>query len=202
MKISDENLKKIVKDVAGEDPFWNIPVYDVVRKIIDLPKGTDFGIGDLINPDYNISTMSPKMQKDIYDSVIDVCKKIGINLLETSPEIRMNEHSFTWALTKTNDDTQLSNDNVDNNNTMEKSDSTINTSDSDEANNYSFHKDKIFNKTWWVDNRGVKGERLFSFDKKKIYNLFRDYPHELTKEEKEIFDKENPYWADFFKDRK
>jgi len=67
---------------------------------------------------------------------------------------------------------------------------------------YRFYKDKNTNKIWWVDNRGVKGEMLFSFDKKKIYNLFRDYPYELTKEEKDIFDRENPYWADFFKDRK
>ena len=42
------------------------------------------------------------------------------------------------------------------------------------------------------------GEKV-SFDKKKIYNLFADYPHNLTAEEKEIFDKENPYWCDFFK---
>lgn len=55
---------------------------------------------------------------------------------------------------------------------------------------------------WWVNNRKRVGEHLFTFDKKKIFNLFRDYPYELTKEEKEIFDRENPYWADFFKDRK
>ncbi len=46
------------------------------------------------------------------------------------------------------------------------------------------------------------GEWLFSFDKKKIYNMFRDYPHNMTMEEVEIFDKENPYWKDFFSDRK
>ena len=45
------------------------------------------------------------------------------------------------------------------------------------------------------------GHHLFSFDKKKIYNLFADYPHNLTTEEKEIFDKENPFWKDFFLDR-
>lgn len=52
---------------------------------------------------------------------------------------------------------------------------------------------------WWLDNPDSKGEWLFSFDKKKVFNMFEDYPHNLTHEQKEIFDKENPYWADFFK---
>lgn len=276
MNISDEYLRKIVKEVVGEDPFWNIPVYDVVRKIIDLPQGADFGIGDLINTDYNISTMSPKMQKDIYDSVIEVCKKISIDLLETSPEIRMNEHSFTWALTKKNDHinsminsfnesiikeiaTELFEnlgmkynefdlyriDDINATHVMPHNDNNeryrggsiiigddgthlvcgsihpldyyieefkngkrdtkvekIKVNDDMNENKYRFYKDKITNKTWWVDNRGVKGEMLFTFDKKKIYNLFRDYPYELSSEEIDVFDKENPYWADFFKDRK
>ena len=65
-----------------------------------------------------------------------------------------------------------------------------------------FYKENKNNKIWWVDNSGIKvGVHEFSFDKKKIYNLFRDYPYNLTKEEKKIFDKENPYWAVFFKDR-
>lgn len=56
-------------------------------------------------------------------------------------------------------------------------------------------------KVWWLDNRGQKGEMVFSFDKKSQYNLFADYPYKLTAEQKKIFDKENPYWADFFRDR-
>lgn len=67
-------------------------------------------------------------------------------------------------------------------------------------NDYIFYKNKPSDKIYWIDNIGVIGEFLFSFDKKKIYNLFRDYPQKLTKEEKIIFDKENPYWADFFKE--
>ena len=64
-----------------------------------------------------------------------------------------------------------------------------------------FYKNKPTDKIWWTRNLDMVGEHLFSFDKKKIFNLFRDYPHALSKEQKEIFDKENPFWKDFFKDR-
>lgn len=67
---------------------------------------------------------------------------------------------------------------------------------------YELYKNNNDDKIWWVDNVDTIGEHVFTFDKKKYYNLFKDYPHNLTKEEKEIFDKENPYWADFFADRK
>lgn len=64
-----------------------------------------------------------------------------------------------------------------------------------------FYKNEPTDKIWWVDTVDRVGEFLFSFDKKKIYNLFADYPHALSAEEKKVFDKENPYWADFFKGR-
>ena len=54
---------------------------------------------------------------------------------------------------------------------------------------------------WWLDNSDRIGEWVFSFDKKETFNLFSDYPHKLSPEQKAIFDKENPYWADFFRDR-
>ena len=63
------------------------------------------------------------------------------------------------------------------------------------------YKNKPSDNIYWVDNPERIGEWLFSFDKKKIYNMFEDYPQNLTKSEKEVFDKENPEWADFFKDR-
>ena len=61
-----------------------------------------------------------------------------------------------------------------------------------------FYKDSEESKVWWIDKIGVIGEFLFSFDKKKIYNLFLDYPHNMTEEEVKIFDSENPFWTDFF----
>ena len=61
------------------------------------------------------------------------------------------------------------------------------------------HDDKI----WWVDTSWfARGLMLFTFDKEKFYNLFEDYPQNMTSEDVEIFDKENPYWAEFFSDRK
>ena len=64
-----------------------------------------------------------------------------------------------------------------------------------------FYKNKPSDKIWWVDNPERIGEWLFSFDKRKVFNMFSDYPHKLTPEQKQLFDKENPYWKEFFKDR-
>lgn len=64
-----------------------------------------------------------------------------------------------------------------------------------------FYKKNNSDEIWWVDNKDRVGEHLFTFDKKTIFNLFKDYPYKLTNEEKEMFDKENPYWVNYFKDR-
>lgn len=66
---------------------------------------------------------------------------------------------------------------------------------------YDFYKEKETDKVYWVDNFDSVGDFLFSFDKKVVFNLFRDYPYKLSKEQKQIFDKENPFWANFFKER-
>ena len=53
----------------------------------------------------------------------------------------------------------------------------------------------------WIKKPEQKGEFLFTFDGKKVFNLFSDYPHELTAEQKMEFDEKNPFWADFFKEQ-
>lgn len=63
------------------------------------------------------------------------------------------------------------------------------------------NNDQNHNSFRWIRNPEQKGERLFTFDGKRIFNLFRDYPHELSSEEKELFDSVNPFWTDFFRNR-
>ena len=64
-----------------------------------------------------------------------------------------------------------------------------------------WYKNEATDQIWWKDTPDQIGLWLFSFDKKKVFNMFKDYPHNLTSEQKAIFDKENPEWKDFFKDR-
>ena len=67
-----------------------------------------------------------------------------------------------------------------------------------------FYKETEKSRVWWVDELDEEdktpmiGIFLFSFDKKKVFNLFRDYPNGLSAEEKAIFDEDEPYWRDFF----
>ena len=66
-----------------------------------------------------------------------------------------------------------------------------------------WYKENDGDNVWWLDNGDeIKGVMIFSFDTIKQYNLFQDYPHNMKPDEVEVFDKENPFWADFFKDRK
>lgn len=65
-----------------------------------------------------------------------------------------------------------------------------------------FYREHPGDKVLWLNKDSGAGKFLFSLDGKKIYNLFRDYPHNMTPEEVRIFDRENPLWAEFFKDRK
>ena len=54
---------------------------------------------------------------------------------------------------------------------------------------------------WWEDTSDRDGAFVFTFDKVTFFNMFADYPYKLTPEQKQIFDRENPFWADFFSDR-
>lgn len=63
---------------------------------------------------------------------------------------------------------------------------------------YIFSKENSDSKIWEVFDRKYIGRNLFSFDKKIIYNFFEDYPQNFTPEQKELFDKEFPFWKNFY----
>lgn len=65
-----------------------------------------------------------------------------------------------------------------------------------------YYREHPDDKVLWLNEFTGEGEFRFTFDGKRIYNLFADYPHNMTPEEVEIFDRENPHWAEFFADRK
>ncbi len=77
---------------------------------------------------------------------------------------------------------------------------------------YEFYKKHKGDKVYWVDHwvsvgpnpedvERPLGELLVSFDRKRLFSLWSDYPWRFTPEQKALFDKENPYWADFFRGR-
>lgn len=75
--------------------------------------------------------------------------------------------------------------------------------DSDKPEEYCFHRVSPNGKVLWVErNDHTKGRLEVTFDQKKIYNLWSDYPDNMTKEEVEIFDEEEPFWAGYFSYRK
>lgn len=63
-----------------------------------------------------------------------------------------------------------------------------------------FYKNHDTDTIWWVSSPMI-GSLMFSFNRITVFNLWSDYPFNLTSKQKEIFDRENPYWADFFKNR-
>ena len=62
-----------------------------------------------------------------------------------------------------------------------------------------WYKRNPTDKIWWLDDD--RDQMVFSFDRIQKFYLFSAYPYKLTREQKEIFDKENPFWADYFKSR-
>ncbi len=66
-----------------------------------------------------------------------------------------------------------------------------------------FEKKKASDKVQWAslldeEGQAIMGRYMFTFDGKKVYDLFNDYPKKLSDEELTIFDKENPDWKQFF----
>lgn len=60
---------------------------------------------------------------------------------------------------------------------------------------YPWYKNNPSDKVWWKDVDSI-GEFIFSFDCSHEFNFFRDYPQQLTAEQRRIFAEENPALAE------
>ena len=81
--INDENLKTIIEEVVGNnDNYLNMAVYDIMKKIIDLPSESTTTIADLINYNPNETFVEPLTQGQIRRLVKETCKKFNIELEE------------------------------------------------------------------------------------------------------------------------
>lgn len=76
--ITDEELKKIVEETIGNnDPLFNDSVFDIVRKIIKLPEGTEITVNQLLGDIYPRDT---NFMFEVDNFVAKVCEKLNIIL--------------------------------------------------------------------------------------------------------------------------
>ncbi len=95
--MNDEKLKKIVEEVIGNnDPFWNKPVFEVVKKIIEMPNETESSISKLLGT----SQYSSKQLFDIYHCVNKVCKRINIVLDFSKENAKVDGLLYNLPFTK------------------------------------------------------------------------------------------------------
>ena len=89
--MTDEEFKRVVEELAGPDPYWNVPTFEIVKQIINMPYGVVFSIGELSNnTKYHLCDTNVEYQTQICGLVRDVCKRLGI-LLEA---VRDEEERF------------------------------------------------------------------------------------------------------------
>jgi len=85
--MSNEELKQIIQGVIGnDDPFWNNQIFVILTKIINLSEGVETTIGQLIDYNPSENNVAPLIQGQIFDIVMNVCKKINMPLEEVNNE--------------------------------------------------------------------------------------------------------------------
>ena len=74
-------LKRIIKETIGnDDPYWNKQIFEIMTKVINLSEETESTIAQLINYNSNENNVSLSMQERIYEMIMEICKKININI--------------------------------------------------------------------------------------------------------------------------
>ena len=112
--INDEDLKTIINEVIIENEeiignnttHWNITIYEIMKKIIDLPSGITTTIANLINYNPNEKFVEPLEQGRIRFLINETCKKLNIELKYNRDKIgglayyyefvKLNNDKFVW----------------------------------------------------------------------------------------------------------
>lgn len=183
----DEIAKPSAKDIYNMDNLYLKEITDLIIEKAKQKKFEDYMYKVASDATMDTSWIKEMTEKDL-NEVQEYEKYSKLYEEKFGKKVYIAEPSGTMGKTITAIKTCL-----------EKNEDLLDSLLYPEDSHFEFYKKNGNDKTWWIDSADKIGEHLFSFDKKKIYNLFRDYPHELTNEEKEIFDKENPYWVDFLR---
>ena len=94
-EINNEKIKQIVENVIGDNnPFLNATAYEIVKKIVDLPNGTETTIANLLE-DSEFADVS--LQVEINRIVKAVCERININLQPVERENRFTGLPYHWS---------------------------------------------------------------------------------------------------------
>ena len=78
--VEEELRKTIEKVVENNDSYCNIPVYNIVKHIIDMPFDEETSISELIKYNPEKDSIDPLLQGEICNLVKDVCKEMNIKL--------------------------------------------------------------------------------------------------------------------------
>lgn len=80
--INNENLKKVIENIIGDDDKLRGLIFDIVVKIDNLGNNKEINIADLINYDPRKNFIEPLTQGKIHSLVFDICKRMNITLVE------------------------------------------------------------------------------------------------------------------------
>lgn len=83
--MEDKELKEIIAETIGNDEeFLNTTIYEIVKRIIDLPNETETTIAKLIDYNSQNEFVEPLLQGQIFNLVEDVCEKVNVYIELTS----------------------------------------------------------------------------------------------------------------------
>lgn len=93
--MEDDKLKIIIKDIVDNDThidnnnkqYFNEIIFEIMKKIIDLPCERETTIAELINYNPENEFVEPLMQGQISYFVEEICNKINVNYIDTDDSI-------------------------------------------------------------------------------------------------------------------